>query len=285
MEYTIARTGREEFYLVSSGAWTAYDADFIRKSAADCEGRFGRIEIVDVSSQWGVFALAGPNSRELLQEALSSLAPSGSLGNEKFPWLSWRDLEIGMCPVWAMRISYTGALGWELHHPSEMQNYLFDRLESCGKKFGLKHFGARTQNWLRLEKSDRAIGAELSRDATPIGSGIERFVDQSKDFRGKKAMLKAPIRSLCVTILIEAPDDYCPWGREAIYVNEEMVGRLTSGGYSPHFGQAISIGYIRPDLAAVGGEIKIKFLDQLWPGRIVKNSPYDPTNAELRRDG
>lgn len=284
-EYTIAHCKNDEYYLVSSGAWTAYDADFMRQAAAECEDKFGRIEIYDVSSQWGVFALAGPQSRNLLQDALFLLAPKDSLSNKKFPWLTVRELELGMCPIRALRVSYTGALGWELHHPIEMQNYLFDRLESCGKRYDLKHFGARAQNWLRLEKSYRAVGAELGRDATPLESGIDRFVDQSKEFRGKAKMFATPIRSLCVTVLVDAPDDYCPWGREAIYVNDKKVGRLTSGGFSPHFGQAIGMGYVQPEFATVGTALKIKVLNQLWSARIVENSPYDPTHSELRQDG
>ena len=93
-----------------------------------------------------------------------------------------------MCPVNALRVAYTGELGWELHHPIEMQNYLFDRLMEAGEPLGLKLVGARAQNWLRQEKSYRAFGTELGRDATPLEADLPRFVDLSKDFRGKAAM-------------------------------------------------------------------------------------------------
>ena len=284
-EYTVARLSHEEFYLVSSGAWTEYDSDFMRKSAAERESDFGRIEICDISSQWGVFALAGPQSRAVLQESLGSAEAPDALSNRRFPWLAFRELEIGMCPARAMRVSYTGALGWELHHPIEMQNYLFDRLESVGAKHGLQLFGARAQNWLRQEKSYRAFGAELGRDATPIESGVSRFVDRSKEFRGKTKMLETPVRSVCVTLLIDGPEDCCPWGREAIYSDNLRAGRLTSGGYSPHFGQAIGMGFVRPDLAKSGGRLQVKCLDRLWEARIVPDSPYDSQDAEQKKDG
>ncbi len=284
-EYTVARLDADDFYLVSSGAWTDYDSDFMRKAAQDRESEFGRIEIHDISSQWGVFALAGPLSRAVLQEALGAAEPRDALGNRSFPWMTFRELEFGMCPVRAMRVSYTGSLGWELHHPIEMQNCLFDLLESRGAKFGLKHFGARAQNWLRQEKSYRAFGAELGRDATPFESGVGRFVDTSKKFRGKAEMLAAPIRSACVTLLIKGPEDCCPWGREAVYFENERVGRLTSGGYSPQFRQAIAMGYVRPHLAVPGTRLRVKFLDRLWAARIVEDSPYDPENSELKKDG
>jgi len=186
--------------------------------------------------------------------------------------------------VRALRVSYTGSLGWELHHPIEMQNYLFDRLESAGEKHGLRLFGARAQNWLRQEKSYRAFGNELGRDATPLEGGLDRFVDRRKSYHGKEAMLATGIRSLCVTLLIDGPEDCCPWGREALYHGGDHVGRLTSGGHSPHFRKSIGLGYVSPDLAKPGVELHVKMLDQLWPAIIVEDSPFDPTNAELRRD-
>ena len=97
----------------------------------------------------------------------------------------------------ALRVAYTGELGWELHHPIEMQNYLFDQLMAAGEPLGLKLVGARAQNWLRQEKSYRAFGTELGRDATPLEADLPRFVDLSKDFQGKAAMqaLRASARN------------------------------------------------------------------------------------------
>jgi dimethylglycine dehydrogenase len=79
----------------------------------------------------------------------------------------------------------------------------------------LKPVGARAQNWLRQEKSYRAFGNELGRDATPLEAALDRFVDLTKDFRGKQAMLDTGIRSKCVTLLIDGPADADPWGKEA----------------------------------------------------------------------
>jgi glycine cleavage system aminomethyltransferase T len=132
-----------------------------------------------------------------------------------------------MCPVRAVRVAYTGELGWELHHPIEMQNYLFDLLGPAGETHGLKLVGARAQNWLRQEKSYRAFGTELGRDATPLEAGLDRFVDLSKDFQGKEAMVATGIRSKCVTLLIDGPADADPWGREALY-HEGQKGRAVS---------------------------------------------------------
>ncbi|MFZ3580975.1 GcvT family protein [Loktanella sp. DJP18] len=284
-EYTIVRLAEDEFYLVSAGAWTTYDADYLRKAVADKEADFGRIEVQNVTTQWGVFAIAGPKSRDVLAAVIKDADPATALSNKRFPWLSARQIELGMCPVNAIRVAYTGELGWELHHPIEMQNYLFDLLEKAGEPHGMKLVGARAQNWLRQEKSYRAFGTELGRDATPLEADLPRFVDLAKDFHGKDAMQAKGLRSKCVTLLIDGPADADPWGREVLYHGDTRVGRLTSGGYSVHFGKSIGMGYVKPDHAAVGTRLQVKMFDKLWPCQIVEDSPYDPHNATIRKDG
>jgi dimethylglycine dehydrogenase len=285
-EYTIVRLKEHEYYLVSAGAWTEYDADYLRKSAEDMAGEFGYIEIQDVTTQWGVFAIAGPKSRAVLNEVIKDAHPATALSNKRFPWLSAQRIELGMCPVNAIRVAYTGELGWELHHPIEMQTYLFDLLEKAGAKHGMKLVGARAQNWLRQEKSYRAFGNELGRDATPLEADLPRFVDLDKEFRGKARMIETGVRAKCCTLLIDGPSDADPWGREVLYTPEgERVGRLTSGGYSVAFGKSIGMGYVKPEQAVEGTKLKVKMLDQLWDAVVTCDSPYDPKNETIRKDG
>ncbi|MRU14531.1 FAD-dependent oxidoreductase [Roseovarius sp. A21] len=284
-EYTIVRLAEDEYYLVSAGALTDYDGDYLRKCAEDKAPEFGYISVENVTTQWGVFAIAGPKSRDVLKEVVKDVDPETVLGNKRFPWLTMRDIELGMCPVRAIRVAYTGELGWELHHPIEMQNYLFDLLEKAGEKHGMKLVGARAQNWLRQEKSYRAFGHELGRDATPLEADLPRFVDQSKEFHGKDAMNDLGVRVKCVTVLIDGPEDADPWGSEALFDGETKVGRLTSGGYSVHFGKSIGMGYVSPDMAEVGQKLKVKIMDQLWDAEVVEDSPYDPKNEVIRVDG
>ncbi len=286
-EYTIVRRGENDYYLVSAGAWTAYDADYLKKSAEDfMAGGGGYIDIHDVTTQWGVFAIAGPKSRDVLNEIVKDANPETVLSNKRFPWLSMRNIELGMCPTMAIRVAYTGELGWELHHPIEMQNYLWDQLVAAGEKHGMKLVGARAQNWLRQEKSYRAFGTELGRDATPLEAGLDRFVDLDKDFFGKDRMIETGIRAKCVTLLIDGPEDADPWGREALYTPDgTRTGRLTSGGWSAHFGKSIGMGYVKPDHAAPGTKLKVKMLDKLWDAEVAEDSPYDPKNETIRKDG
>ena len=285
-EYTIVRNGENDYYLVSAGAWTSYDADYMRKSAEDfIVAGGGHVEINDVTTQWGVFAIAGPNARKILREVVKDADADTVLSNKRFPWLTARKLELGMCPVNAIRVAYTGELGWELHHPIEMNRYLWDLLQVAGAKHGMKLVGARAQNWLRQEKSYRAFGTELGRDATPMEAGLDRFIDLSKDFQGKQAMIDTGIRAKCVTVLIDGPEDADPWGKEAIFVDGKKVGRLTSGGWSVAFGKQIGMGYVKPELAEVGTKLKVKMLLQEWDAVVVEDSPFDPSNERIRING
>ncbi len=284
-EFTIMRKAEDEYYCVTAGAAQAYDSDYLTKMAASKRDEFGWIEIQDVTTQMGVFAISGPRSREVITPLIVDADPATALSNKRFPWLSARPLDLKMCPTIAVRVAYTGELGWELHHPIEMQNYLFDKLMEAGEPVGLKLCGARAQNWLRQEKSYRAFGSDLGRDATPLESGLNRFVDLSKDFKGKVAMEETGIRGSCVTLLIDGPSDTDPWGKEALVLDGKKVGRLTSGGYSVAFGKQIGIGYVEPGLAKVGQKLQVRMLCRLWDAEIVEDSPYDPKNETICKDG
>ena len=281
-EYTIVRKSQNEFYLISAGALTDYDKDYLIKNAEDKEKEFGYIEIQDVTSQFGAFAIAGPKSKEFLISMINDKEPSELFSNKNFPWLSFKNIELDMIPILAIRVAYTGELGWELHYPVEFQNKLLDILLEAGKNFDLKLVGSRAQNWLRQEKSYRAFGNELGRDAGLVEAGLDKFVNLNKEFLGKSGLQNRSIKSKCVTLLIDGPKDCDPWGREAIYKEGKTVGRLTSGGYSVVFKKSIGMGYINNELANLGEKLEVKILNQLWPATIVEDSPYDTDNLKLK---
>jgi dimethylglycine dehydrogenase len=284
-EFTLVRLAEDDFYVVSAGAAQDYDGDFLVTEAAAKRDEFGWIEVWDVTTQWGVFALAGPLSRDVLRPLVVDADPAAALSNARFPWLSAREIDLGMVRTLAVRVAYTGELGWELHHPIEMQNHLFDRLMAAGEPHGLRLVGARAQNWLRQEKSYRAFGSDLGRDASPLESGLSRFVDLTKDFRGKAAMQARGLRAACVTLAMDGPADADPWGREALWHEGAVIGRLTSGGWSVALGRRIGLGYVRPDLTAAGTRLKVRIMGDLWDAEVIPDSPHDPENARIRADG
>ena len=98
-------------------------------------------------------------------------------------------------------------------------------------------------------------------------------------------MLDIGIRAKCVTLLIDGPADADPWGKEALVLNGEKIGRLTSGGWSVGFGKQIGMGYVRPDLAEVGTKLQVRMFRELYDAVVAEDSPFDPTNARIRIDG
>ena len=180
-EFTLTRIGPERFYLISAGALETHDFDALEKLLpAD-----NSVRIDKVTTQRGVLVLAGPRSREVLAKVADI-----DVSNEAFPWLTARRLSIKAAGLIAMRVNFVGELGYELHHPIEMQNTIFDALMEAGAPFGIKPFGIRAMDSLRLEKSYKLIGRELSIEYAALESGLERFVDFDKGpFLGRDALI------------------------------------------------------------------------------------------------
>ena len=144
-------------------------------------------------------------------------------------------IDVGLAPgVRALRVNFVGELGWELHHPIEYQNHIFDALVDAGEEFGLGLCGMRAMDSLRIEKSYRMWGQDLTREYSVLEAGLERFVQLDKgDFTGRAALLKQQrdgVPQRFVTLEVEA-DDADPMGNEPLYLNGEMVGRATAGAY------------------------------------------------------
>ncbi len=170
-EFTLTRLGPQRFYLVSAGALETHDFDSLEKLLpAD-----GSVRLDKVTTQRGVLVLAGPRSREVLARVADI-----DVSDKAFPWLTARRLSVRAAALMALRVNFVGELGYELHHPIEMQNYVFDALMEAGAPYGIKPFGIRAMDSLRLEKSYKLVGRELSIEYAALESGLERFVDFDK---------------------------------------------------------------------------------------------------------
>ncbi|MEZ5865853.1 MAG: FAD-dependent oxidoreductase [Geminicoccaceae bacterium] len=280
-EFTIARLPDglwgERFYLVGPGAGHDYDWDFLTKSMP----RDGSVIVQDVTTQMGVFVLAGPHARKVLAKLADA-----DVSNEAFPWLTAADIPVGFCPnVRTLRVNFVGSLGWELHHPIEYQRQLFAALMAAGKDEGIAHVGLRAMDSMRLEKSYRLWGTDLNAENSVLEAGLDRFVRLQKgEFTGKDALVRQieqGIPNRFCTIEIDA-DDADPFGNEPILVDGQVIGRGTAGGYGHHVQKSLMLGYVKSDFATVGNACQVRVLDQLRPARIIAESPYDPENAALR---
>ncbi len=279
-EFTIMRDGSEQFYLVSSGAAERYDHDLLLKRMP----QDGSVNVTNITSAHGVLVLVGPKARDILRRVTDM-----DLSNKSFPWLSGRHITIGLAPVRAMRLNFVGDLGWEIHHPIEYQNHIFDLLMEAGAEHGLSLVGMRAMESLRIEKSYRMWGTDLTRDYTLLEAGLDRFVSLNKGvFTGRDALVaqqQAGLPNNFVTLEISGIDDADPHGDEPVFKEGKLVGRATAGAYGHAVGRTFSMAYIETAHCEIGNEFEIEVLGEMKHARIVEESPYDPENLSLRMDG
>ncbi len=277
-EFTIYKRGTEDYYLVSAGAMERHDWDYLSKLMP----RDGSVQLQKITTQMGVLVLAGPRSRELLQKLTDT-----DLARDNFKWLTGKSVNIGFAQADALRVNFVGELGWELHHPIEMQNYIFDEVMAAGAEFDVKPFGIRAMDSMRLEKSYRLIPREMSIEYAALESGLDRFVklDKEIDFIGKQALTAWAERGFSnsfVTLEVHDVTDADARGSEGLYREGQLVGRATSGGYGFRTAKSLALGMVQPELSEIGTEMEIEILGQRHRCTVVAESPYDPENNALR---
>ncbi len=233
-----ARVAPEVFYLISSTAQTVRDGDWIRRRLA---GRNG-VELIDVTAGMGVVSVMGPLSRETLQPVTSV-----ALDNAAFPFGSTQRIPIAGVAAQALRISYAGELGWELHAPFEDVPAIYDAIAESGSAHGLRPAGHYALNCLRLEKAYRAWGLDLSPDDTPLEAGLAFAVDWNKPaFLGRDALLAQRRGGVAKRLLSFVLDDPGPvlWGGEPVFHNGVPCGYTTSAAWSPTLQASVALAWI-----------------------------------------
>ena len=184
-------------------------------------------------------------------------------------------------------MNFVGALGWELHFPIEYAHGLFDAIFAAGAEYGIGMAGMRAMESLRMEKSYRMWGSDLTRDNTPLEGGLARFVRMDKGpFTGREALeqqQKNGVPLSFVTLEVHGVTDADPLGNEPIFAPDgKLVGRATSGYYGHCLRKSLAIGYVKPEFAAVGTELSVEVLGERKRATVLVDSPYDPQNADLR---
>ena len=276
-EFTILRNPDDSFYLVSAGALERFDHDYLKKQLPDD----GSVRFDHVTNQIGVLVVAGPKARSLMERVSEA-----DFSSEAFPWLSAQRVDVGIANSIVARVNFVGELGWEIHHPMEMQNHVFDRLMDAGSDLGLKPFGIRAMDSLRLEKSYRLVGTELSIEYAAFESGLQRFVHLNKgEFIGRDALVawqQKGFDNSFVTLEVHETTDADALGNNAIFKDGENIGRATGGGYGFRVGKSLALGMVRPDLVEIGTELEMDILGTMHKVTVIPESPYDPKNAKLR---
>ncbi len=272
-EFTVTRLADERFYLTSAAAAERHDEQLLRERSATLSD----VMIRNRTEEIGILAVMGPKARDLLQP-LAEL----ELDEVTFPWLSARHLRVAGLPLRALRVSYVGELGWELHAPLARLAELYDALVEAGRPLGLGHFGAYAMNAMRLEKGYPAWGSDLTSERTPLESGLAAFVRyEGREFIGREAMLRRAGRPdswrLVLLALEEGAD---PFAMHPVMSDASPVGIVTSAAYGHRVGQYLALAYLTPEASGREDNLSVEVLGRPVAARIVSQPPYDPKNRK-----
>ena len=231
-DLTIVRLATDHFYVVTGSGFSVRDGGWLRQQG---------VELKDVTSSRAVLNVQGPRSRELL-----SRVSEEDFSNAAFPYLAAREVRLGFAPVLALRVTYAGELGWELHVPTEYALHLYEALWDAGQDLGVANAGYRALDSLRLEKGYRYWSSELSPDTNPYEVGLGFAVALEKgDFIGREALRKAKgsVKRKLACFLM---DGFVPLhGGEAILHEGKVIDTVTSGGYG-HTRRQVDRLWVRP---------------------------------------
>ncbi len=274
-EMTITRLAADHYYCLSAAVAELHDLDWLSQHIEDGE----QVQVRNVTDERGVLVLSGPRSRDIL----SSLTDA-DLGNAAFRWLTAREIEVAAVPVRALRVSYAGELGWELHTPMAEMGRVYDALQEAGAAHGLADFGTYALNSLRMEKAYKAWGAELTTEITPLEARLERFVDWDKNFLGRDAVLARREQGISLELVyceVDTPDRDC-LGNEPAYDGERIMGVTTGGAYGHCVGKSLAFVYVDPKLASPGSRFEIGLLGERFAATVLAEPAFDPRNERPR---
>jgi 4-methylaminobutanoate oxidase (formaldehyde-forming) len=275
-DFTVTRLAEDRFRIVTGTAFGQHDAAWIRSHAPDD----GSVLVEDVTSRFACLGLWGPAARDLLQPLTDA-----DLGNESFPYMRARQLSVGHVPCLAVRVTYVGELGWELYCPTEFGRRLWDAIWEAGADHGLVAGGYKAIDSLRLEKGYRVWGADITPDETPYEAGLGFAVKLDKgDFIGRQALVAAqetaPERKL-VCVVLDDPRSVA-LGSEPVRMDDEILGRVTSGGYGYSVERSIAYAYVPAGSADAGREVEVEIFGEWVPGTVAEEPLWDPAGERIR---
>ncbi len=295
-ETSLLKLAEDRFYLVYTAVREAALIDWLRGRIQDGE----EVEVLNLTQELGVLVLSGPASRAILGQCTA--AP---LDNASFPWLSSREIEVAGAPVRAIRVSYSGDLGWELHMDNAHMEAVYRALVEAGESQGLVHVGSAALNSLRMEKAYPA-GAELTPEVTMMEAGLNRFVG-AHEFQGRQATLEPASKWLLAYIEIDEPHasdaradkinaevdaeeilEADPVGHETIWIQDsqgwKLVGSISSAAFGHSVGKSLAFAYLEPQWAAPGSELSVLVLGRSRRARVLAQAAWDPDHLRPRLD-
>jgi glycine cleavage system T protein len=281
-DLTVARLAEEKFYIVTGTGFRTHDLGWIEDHIPDDLD----VTLRDVTEDFGTLSLMGPKARDVL-----AAVTDADVSNAGFPFGHVREIAIAGHVVRALRVTYVGELGWELHVPIDTIGTVFDALMAAGAPFHIRPVGYRALESLRLEKGYRAWGSDITPNDTPLDAGLGWAVKLRKntDFLGRRALeaLQGEKRKKALAGFTVDNPDVVLVGRETILRNGEPVGYLTSGGYGYTLGKNVGYGYVRnaeglDDDFLTGGDYELVVAMERTPAKIHLEPLYDPAAVRVK---
>lgn len=277
LEATLIRFEENHYYLVCAAFFEQRLLDHLNAAkSGDAE-----VVITNRSDDWGALALNGPKSRDVL-----AACTSASLDNATFPWLRAQQIQVGDVDCWAMRLSYAGELGWELHTRGENLKPLYTALWEAGSSHGIRNYGSFAMNAMRMEKMFKGAG-ELTNEVTLQEADVLRFVKLDKAFLGKEATvasINSPLRWVCAYLRIDDNGVEDGHGGEAVLLDGQVVGSTASVAYGHSVGQLLAFAYLKPAAAAPGTALEVVIAGEKRHALVLAEPAYDP-GGTLPRTG
>ena len=276
-EMTITRLAPDRFYLNSAVVGQQHDLDWLRFHVRSGED----VQVSDVTDRFGILAVTGPRARRVLAPLTEA-----DLSNQAFPWLTGQEIEAAGAPCLALRVSYAGELGWEMHLPLERLAEVYEAVWEAGAPHGMVDFGSRALNVMRLEKAYKAFGSELTTEITPVEARLDRFVDYGKDFQGKAAAAarrrqEAPLGMVLVYAELDEGGADC-LGNEPAYDGDRIMGITTSGTWAHSVGRSILFAYVDPAFEAPGSTFGVDVMERRRTATVLADAVWDPANERPR---
>jgi len=281
-DLTVARLADEKFYVVTGTGFRTHDLSWIKDHIA----KDAKVEIKDVTEDFGTLSLMGPKARDVLAKVTKA-----DVSNAAFPFGHVREIDIAGHKVRALRVTYVGELGWELHVPIGATGEVFDALMAAGEAHGIRPVGYRALESLRLEKGYRAWGSDITPNDTPIEAGLGWAVKLKKntDFLGRRALqaVNGALPKKRFAGFTVADRDIVLVGRETILRDGQPVGYLTSGGYGYTVEKNIGYGYVRneggvSDDFLNSGNYELVVATEKVPARLHMEPLYDAAGEKVK---
>ncbi len=280
-DLTVARLAEDHFYIVTGTGFRTHDAAWIAERLPA-----GDVRLSDVTESWGTLSLMGPGARDVLARVTDA-----DVSNAGFPFGHVREIGVAGALARALRVTYVGELGWELHAPIGAIGEIFDALMAAGEAEGIRPVGYRALESLRLEKGYRAWSSDITPNDTPFEAGLGWAVKLRKnaDFLGRKALealADKPLTKRLAGFTLDDPEAVLV-GRETILRDGRPVGYLTSGGYGYTLGKSVGYGYVRDaggvtDGFLAAGRYELVVASEVFPARIGMAPFYDPAGARVK---